>query len=84
VSQEITVGTKTVPVVSASQGTVCANTSVVLTATNCSNGLVWNTGATTGSITVTPQQSQQFIQLLVELVLVLPLIALLLRFRELP
>ncbi|WP_255076982.1 SdrD B-like domain-containing protein [Lacihabitans sp. CCS-44] len=54
VSQEITVGTKTVPVVSASQGTVCANTPVVLTATNCSNGLIWNTGATTGSITVTP------------------------------
>lgn len=54
VSQEITVGTKTSPIVTASNNTVCANASVVLTATNCTNGLLWNTGATTSSITVTP------------------------------
>jgi uncharacterized repeat protein (TIGR01451 family) len=53
-SQEITVSFKTLPVLTASKDTVCANASVVLTATNCTNGLLWNTGATSSAITVTP------------------------------
>ncbi len=43
------------PTVSVNDATVCSGTATTLTATGCTGGtLLWNTGATTASITVTP------------------------------
>ncbi len=43
------------PTVSVNDATVCSGTTATLTATGCTGGtLLWNTGATTASITVTP------------------------------
>ncbi len=52
--QVITVATATNPTVTASNTNICGGTAVTLTAANCASGLVWSTGATTSSITVSP------------------------------
>ena len=52
--QVITVGTASNPTITASNTNVCSGTAVTLTAANCASGLVWSTGATTSSITVSP------------------------------
>jgi uncharacterized repeat protein (TIGR01451 family)/gliding motility-associated-like protein len=42
------------PTITANNETVCSGGSVTLTAANCAGTLLWNTGATTAAITVTP------------------------------
>jgi len=51
----IYVNTPTTPIITVSPSTtICAGSSVVLTAANCAGTLYWNTGATGAQITVTP------------------------------
>ncbi len=51
----IYVNTPTTPTITVSPSTtICAGSSVVLTAANCAGTLYWNTGATGAQITVTP------------------------------
>jgi uncharacterized repeat protein (TIGR01451 family) len=59
-SKTINVGTGQVPVLTASANNVCAGTAVTLTASNCSSSILWNTGATTSSINVTPTSTTTY------------------------
>ncbi|MCP9769661.1 DUF11 domain-containing protein [Lacihabitans sp. LS3-19] len=59
-SQEIIVGSQIIPTVTASNNNICSGESVTITATNCSSGIVWNNGATTSSITVTPSATIEY------------------------
>lgn len=52
-SLNITVGTSQAPTITASIDNTCGGQSVTLT-TNCSNNILWSTGATTSSINVIP------------------------------
>ncbi|HLO46499.1 MAG TPA: SdrD B-like domain-containing protein [Leadbetterella sp.] len=54
VSQEINVSSQNVPTLVTTNSTICAGQSVTITASNCTSGLLWSTGATTASITVEP------------------------------
>ncbi|MGR3810437.1 SdrD B-like domain-containing protein [Jiulongibacter sp. NS-SX5] len=48
------------PTITASATTICAGTEVTLTASNCTSGIVWNTGATTSSIEITPSETSTY------------------------
>ncbi|CAH0996164.1 hypothetical protein EMA8858_02294 [Emticicia aquatica] len=52
-SATITVLNQTTPIITASSETVCSGGSVTLTASNCAGDLLWNTGATSTSLSVT-------------------------------
>ncbi len=48
------------PVVNVSNANICLGESATLTASNCSGTLLWNTGATTSSITVSPTTTTSY------------------------
>lgn len=50
----ITVISLTPPTITASTETICSGGSAILTANNCDGTVLWSTGATTATITVTP------------------------------
>ncbi len=50
----IVVNTGSTPTIAASKTSICAGESVTLSAANCASTLLWSTGATTNSITVSP------------------------------
>jgi uncharacterized repeat protein (TIGR01451 family) len=56
-SKLINIGSGQGPTLTTLSNNVCAGTSVMLTASNCSSTLTWNTGATGNTITVTPAVS---------------------------
>jgi uncharacterized repeat protein (TIGR01451 family)/gliding motility-associated-like protein len=50
----ITISVSQTPTITASKPEICSGESTVLTATNCTSGITWNTGSTDNSITVSP------------------------------
>ncbi|WP_341226882.1 SdrD B-like domain-containing protein [uncultured Arcticibacterium sp.] len=52
--ETVNVGTGLNPTVSASSSEICTGESTTLTVANCSAAILWSTGATTGSISVSP------------------------------
>jgi uncharacterized repeat protein (TIGR01451 family) len=59
-SKTINVGTTQTPVISASKNNICGGEAVTLTATGCFDGISWNTGQTTASITVSPSATTTY------------------------
>jgi uncharacterized repeat protein (TIGR01451 family)/gliding motility-associated-like protein len=49
-----------IPVITASSSSICSGDLVVLTASNCTQSLIWNTGATTPQIQVRPTSSEVY------------------------